>query len=141
MKQAIFAGLIVDEYDNAVDVKYVGSEPCYVVNDDGFFRHIESEQVDRQVLAELKLFIHDHKDLIIQQMAQTLGQADLFTVAVLQNQIDHLDKQFEEMLQTGIPEEGRAYMGMMGFKIVIDRHGQVLKIEQPGSAPGTGDED
>jgi len=141
MKQALFAGLIVDENDNAVSVKYVGTEPCYVVDDDGFLRHIESEQVDRQVLTELKNFIRDHKDLIVQQIAQTLGQNDLFTVAVLQNQVEHLDQQFEEMLQTGIPEEGRAYMGMMGFKIVIDRHGQLVKIEQPGVAPGPDDEE
>lgn len=141
MKQALFAGLIVDENDQSVQVRYVGSEPCYVVDDAGFLRHIESEKVDRQVLDELKRFISEHKDLIIQQMAESLGQPDIFSMAVLQNQLDNLDQQFDQMLYTGIPEEGRAYMGMMGFKIVIDHHGQVLHIEQPGAAPGPDQED
>jgi hypothetical protein len=33
----------------------------------------------------------------------------------------------------------RAYLGMVGFKIVINVHGEVLKVEQPG-ASGGGDE-
>jgi len=31
----------------------------------------------------------------------------------------------------GIPEESRAYMGMLGFKIVINIHGDVVKLDQP----------
>ena len=46
----VFPGLIVDEDDHPVEVAYVGGEPCYVVNDSGFLRHIPTEQVDRQVL-------------------------------------------------------------------------------------------
>jgi len=34
--------------------------------------------------------------------------------------------------KTGIPEEARAYLGMMGFKIHINVHGEVLDVEQPG---------
>ena len=43
-----------------------------------------------------------------------------------------MDQQFDAVLQTGIPEEGRAYLGMMGFKITINLHGEVLEIHQPG---------
>ena len=52
---ALFAGLVVDEYDRPVEVGTVGGEPCYVINDQGLRRHIPSEQVDRQVLASLAL--------------------------------------------------------------------------------------
>jgi hypothetical protein len=51
---------------------------------------------------------------------------------MIENQIKNLDQQFENLLNTGIPEEGRAYMGMMGFKITINVHGDILNIEQPG---------
>jgi hypothetical protein len=27
----------------------------------------------------------------------------------------------------------RAYLGMMGFRIIINVHGEVLKVEQPGA--------
>ena len=30
-------------------------------------------------------------------------------------------------------EEGRAYMGMMGFKVRINRHGELLEVVQPGA--------
>ena len=38
------------------------------------------------------------------------------------------------------PEDVRAYLGMMGFKIIINMHGEVLKVEQPGAITNDGDE-
>jgi hypothetical protein len=55
---------------------------------------------------------------------------------LIENQLKHIDEQLDSVLNTGIPEEGRAYMGMMGFKIVINVHGEVLRLEQPGAAGG-----
>jgi len=46
--------------------------------------------------------------------------------------LKNIDKQMDTLLETGLPEEGRAYMGMMGFKIVIDIHGEIIRLEQPG---------
>jgi hypothetical protein len=58
------------------------------------------------------------------------------------NQLKNLDKQFEVIMKTGIPEEGRAYLGMMGFRVVINIHGEVVRIDQPAAAPGEdGDSD
>jgi hypothetical protein len=34
-------------------------------------------------------------------------------------------------LKTGIPEDGRAYMGMVGFRVVINVHGDVVRVDQP----------
>jgi hypothetical protein len=39
-------------------------------------------------------------------------------------------------MQAGIPEEGRAYLGMLGFKVVINHHGEIVKVEQPSASPG-----
>ncbi|MGW8144835.1 MAG: hypothetical protein ACWGN2_10600 [Anaerolineales bacterium] len=131
-RQPLFPGLVFDENDNPVDVTYVGGEPFYVVDDEGFLRHIPSEQVDRQVLEAMRELIEGHEDALSEQTAKMLGQEDIFTRAMIESQLKNIDKQFDALFETGIPEEGRAYMGMMGFRITIDIHGEVLKVDQPG---------
>ncbi len=138
-KQALFAGLVVDEFDRPVETAYVGDEPCYVVNDAGFRRHIPSEQVDRQVLKMMSEQIEGHEDLLAEQAGKMLGQDDIFTRAALEQQFKNIDQQLEQVLQTGIPEDGRAYMGMLGFKIVINVHGEVIDLNQPGIASDEGE--
>lgn len=132
MPQPLFAGLVVDENDQVAETAIVGSEPMYVVNDAGFRRHIPAEYVDRQVLNFLKEQISGHEDLLSEQTAKMLGQEDIFSKAIIEKQFRNIDQQFEQLLKTGIPEEGRAYMGMMGFRIVINFHGDVVRIDQPG---------
>ena len=132
--QPLFQGLIFDENDQPVDVTLVGVEPCYVVNDAGFHRHIPSEPVDRQVLRVMGKMIEGHEDELANQTAKMLGQDDIFSKALIENQLKNLDQQFEAVLKSGIPEEGRAYMGMMGFRIRINIHGEVLEVTQPGTA-------
>jgi len=131
-RQPLFAGLVFDENDNPVDVTYVGSDPFYVVDDAGFHRHIPSEQVDQQVLESMRELIDGHEGILSEQTAKMLGQEDIFTRAMIESQLKNIDKQFEALFDAGIPEEGRAYMGMMGFRITIDVHGDVIKIDQPG---------
>jgi hypothetical protein len=131
--QAVFSGLIIDEYDQAVEVVYIGDEPCYVVNDAGFHRHIPSEQVDRQVFESMVEMIAGHEEYISEQAAKMLGQDDIFSMALIASQLKNIDQQFNNLLQRGIPEEARTYMGMMGFRIRINVHGEVLDIEQPGA--------
>jgi hypothetical protein len=129
----LFKGLIFDENDQPVEVIDVGDEPCYVVNDSGFRRHIPSEQVDRQVLMLMGNMVEGHEDELAKQTAKMLGQDDIFSKALIENQLKNLDQQFEAVLKTGIPEEGRAYMGMMGFRVKINVHGEVLEVNQPGT--------
>ena len=52
-RQPLFAGLVVDESGRPAETALVGNEPCYVVDDTGFRRHIPSEQVDRAVLLQV----------------------------------------------------------------------------------------
>lgn len=131
-RQPLFAGLIIDENDRPVDFTFVGDEPTYVVDDSGFMRHIPSEQVDRPVLLAMRDMIEGHEGLISEQAAKMLGQEDIFTKAMIESQLKQIDKQLEALFETGIPEEARAYMGMMGFQIRINVHGEVLEIIQPG---------
>jgi hypothetical protein len=131
-RQALFAGLVIDEFDRPVDVAYVGGEPCYVVDDAGFRRHIPSEQVDRQVLAMMGDLMKGNEGPLAEQAAKMLGQDDIFSRAIIENQLKNMEEQFDMVIQNGIPEEGRAYMGMMGFHVRINVHGEVLEVEQPG---------
>ena len=129
----VFTGLIIDEYDKPVEVIYVGEEPCYVVDDAGFRRHIPSEQVDRQVLQMMQDMIAGHEDQLGEQAAKMIGAEDIFSRALINSQLKNIDKQFSSLMETGIPEEARAYMGMMGFRITINMHGDVIKVDQPGA--------
>jgi len=131
-KQALFAGLVIDERDQPAEVVTIGEEPCYVVDDAGFRRHIPSEQVDRQVFQHMADLIQGNEDVLSEQTAKMLGQDDPFSKAAIENQLKNLDRQFDNLLSMGIPEEMRAYMGMMGLRIRINVHGEVLEVEQPG---------
>lgn len=131
--KAVFEGLVFDEQENLLDVAYVGGEACYVVDDQGFSRHVPSEEVDDQVLVVMREQILENKDLITEQTAKMIGQEDLFTYAIINNQLENIDDQLSHMKSNGLPESGRAYLGMMGFKIVINHHGEVVRVEQPAA--------
>jgi len=135
-RQPLFAGLVVDEFDRRVDTTLVGDEPCYIVDDAGFRRHIPAEQIDRVVLGEIASLMKGSEDLISEQTAKMLGQEDVFTKAAIEQQLKNIDKQFDQLMQAGIPEDMRAYLRMMGFKVIVNVHGEVLKVEQPGMAGG-----
>jgi len=137
--KAVFEGLVFDENEKPLAVSFVGDEACYVVNDDGFLRHIPAEQIDRQVLEAIFCQVEDNKDMITEQTAKMIGQDDIFTHAIIQNQLENVDAQMDHILQHGLPENGRAYMGMLGFKIIVNYHGEVIRIEQL-AAPAEGDE-
>jgi hypothetical protein len=134
-RHALFGGLVVDENDRAVPVVVVGDETFYVVDDAGFRRHIESELVDRQVLQTLKAKIEGHEDVISRGTMDLIGQEDIFTKAAIEASLRNLEAQFDELLGRGLPEDARAWLGMMGFRVVIDVHGNVLRIEEPPGAP------
>lgn len=139
-RQPLFAGLVLDESGNLAESALVGDEPMYVVDDAGFRRHIPSEQVDRQVLNQLAEAMKGSEDLLSEQAAKMLGQEDVFSKAAIQQQLKNIDKQFDQLLQVGLSEDMRAYLGMMGFKIIINLHGDILKVEQPGAITDEGDE-
>jgi hypothetical protein len=139
-RQPLFAGLVVDENGTPADTAFVGGEPCYVVDDMGFRRHIPAEQVDRIVLSEIAGMMKGSEEYISEQTAKMIGQEDIFTKAALERQLKDIDKQFDLLIQTGMPEDTRIYLGMMGFKVVINVHGEVLRVEQPSAPDDEGGE-
>jgi hypothetical protein len=128
-RQALFAGIVVDERDQAVETAYVGDEPHYVVNDDGFRRHVRAATVDRQVLAALREQILAHKDMVLEGAMKMMGRDDLFTKAMLDSSLDKLDEHFERLMDQGLPAGTLEWLGMMGFRIVINYHGDVVRME------------
>ena len=139
-RQPLFAGLVIDEFGNVAESALIGDEPCYVVDDAGFRRHIPAEQVDRQVLGQITESMKGSEEYLSEQTAKMLGQEDIFSKAMIEQQLKNIDKQLDQLMQVGIPEDMRAYLGMTGFRIVINVHGEVVRVEQPGIASDEGDE-
>ena len=129
--KAVFEGLVFDDNDRQLSVSFVGDEACYVIDDDGFLRHITASKVDSQVLDALFSQIEENKEAITEQTVKMMGQDDLFTHAIIQNQLENVDDQKCRILEQGLPEDGRVYLGMLGFKVIVDYHGEVLRVEQP----------
>jgi len=134
--EPLFKGLISDEFDHPVDTAIVGSEPCYVIDDDGFKRHVPSRPIDLEILRSLFKQVEGNEDIIAAQAAKMTGQDDIFSHAILEASLKNIDKQYEFLLDHGIPEETRAYLGLMGFRVVLDIRGNILKLEYP-SAPSS----
>ena len=130
---AVFSGLIVDEADNPVEVSYIGGVPHYVVNDAGFLRHIPSEKVDRQVLSVMQEGVLENREAVVQGMLQFLGKDDLFTKAAVDASIGQMPENINALLDNGLPEDARQWLGLMGLRIVIDIHGDVIDVIMPGS--------
>lgn len=126
-RSALFAGLIQDEEGNPVGAVLVGGVPNYVVNDAGFQRHVESEAVDRQVIEMLREQFMAHREIATEAMLQMLGKDDLFTKAMIDASIRNMD----QVIERGLPEGARAWLGMLGFRVIINRHGEVVGLDMP----------
>ncbi len=138
--QPLFIGLVTDESGNPIESGFIGNDPCYVIDDAGFRRHVPAAQIDRAVLAQMAEMMKGSEDFLSEQTAKMLGQDDPFSKAMIERQIKNIDQQFEALMQTGMPEEMRAYLGMMGFKVVVDYHGEIIRVEQPSAASDEGEE-
>lgn len=126
--KALFAGLVVDENGQPLEVASIGDEAQYVLDDNGFRRHIDAEVIDRQVLQALQDQILANKDAVEQGIMKMMGSEDIFTKAAIDKSIKDMD----QVLKMGIPDDARQMLGMMGFRVVVDYHGEVLRIDQPG---------
>jgi hypothetical protein len=133
-RAAVFEGLVVDEANNPVAVAYVGDVPHYVVDDAGFLRHIPSEKIDRHVLNVMQEGVLENREVFVQGMLQFLGKDDLFTKAAVDASIGQMPENVKALLDAGLPEDARQWLGLMGMRIVIDVHGDVVDMVMPGSA-------
>jgi GGDEF domain-containing protein len=126
-RQAIFAGLIQNEAGEPVEVAYLGGDAFYVIPDGDFRRHVEAIQVDEEVLRRLREQFEGIEDQIAAGVMKFLGQEDLFTKA----SIDMALKNFDQAFRRADPEQWKPWLGMMGFLVVVNVHGEVVRIESP----------
>ena len=133
-KTALFAGLVVDEGDRSLATALVGEEAFYIVDDDGFRRHVPAEEIDKTVLAELRDQIMENRDAVTQSALQMMGADDLFSKAMIDSSLKNIDSNFAKLMAQGLPEQARQWLGMLGFRIVVNYHGEVVRMESPGVA-------
>jgi hypothetical protein len=135
-QQAMFDGLIYDEYENLVETSIIGGEAQYVVDDDGFRRHVDAESVDRQILAFFLEQLDQNKDLAVEQALEMLGSDDLLTKAAVDASLRNISA--DQIIAQGVPAQARDMLGMLGFRVVINVHGEVIRMDQP-TAPEEGE--
>jgi hypothetical protein len=126
--KAVFEGLIFDEVGRALEVTTVGGEAEYVIDDDGFRRHIDAAAIDRQVVGLIQEQVAAHQDIVEEGVMRMVGSDDLFTKAAIDVSIKHMD----QVLERGIPDEARQWLGMMGFRAVVNLHGEIVELKWPG---------
>jgi hypothetical protein len=126
--QALFAGLIYNEDGQPAEVTFIGVEPHYVILDGDFRRHVPAETVDRQVLDFLQNQAEANRDLVTQNMLAMLGKDDLFTKAMIDSSIH----QMHRLMEQGLPDDARTMLGMVGFKIIVNTHGELVNLDMPG---------
>jgi hypothetical protein len=125
--QALFEGLISNEDDEPVEVVHLGDEAFYVIPDGNFRRHVEAASVDNAVLDQLREQIASQQDLVTPGVLEFLGKDDLFTKA----SIDLALKNFEEGFRRADPEQWRPMLGLLGFRVIVNVHGEVVRVEYP----------
>ena len=125
--QAIFAGLIQNENGDPVDVTYLGDEAFYVIPDGDFRRHVEAARVDDEVLRQLRDQMAGMEDQVVDGVLKYLGKEDLFT----KTSIDMALKNFDQAFRMADPEQWKPWLGMLGFRVIVDVHGNVTRIEAP----------
>ena len=136
---AFFKGLVYDENNNLIETAAIGDESFYIVDDDGFKRHIESREVDEKIFALFTDQIEGNEEYLANAAAQMTGKTDLFSMAMFKNQLQNVDKEIDNMLKQAPPPGLAEFLGMAGFKVTIDLHGNITQVNMP-AVPEDSDE-
>jgi hypothetical protein len=131
---ALFEGLVVTEDGTPVELVGVGDAQFYVIDDHGFRRHVDARDVDRAVLGQFTAELEGHRDEAAAAMLTLMGQDDLFTKAAVDSALRNID--VERVLDETMPAEARQWLAMMGFLVVVDVHGDVVRVEMPAAPDG-----
>ncbi len=132
-RKALFEGLVFNEVGAVAGVALIGEEAHYVIDDDGFKHHVAAERVDQAVLHQLREQILANKDFVTESALKMIGKDDLFSKAMIDSSIKNLDEHMKKLIEAGLPTGAQQWLGMLGFRITVDYHGEVLALEQPGA--------
>ncbi|MBI5080329.1 MAG: hypothetical protein HZC38_19275 [Chloroflexi bacterium] len=135
-RTALFEGLVFDEDRRTLATTRVGDEAFYIVDDAGFKRHVPAEEIDRVILSQLRGQILDNKQAVAEGAMKMMGAEDLFTKAMIDSSLNNIDENFRKLMDVGLPESARQWLGMLGFKITVNYHGEVVDTNWPSAASG-----
>ena len=130
-RKPLFQGLLFNEQGQPLGIATVGDEPFYTVPDDGFLRHVEARAIDLQIIRRMRDLMLPYREVVSQQILQMLGKDDLFAKVMVDSALQNMDQQVDLMQEHGMPEETRAWLGMMGFRGTVNLHGEVVDLNLP----------
>jgi hypothetical protein len=136
MSAPLFSGLVFLEDGRRLETSVVGDDAFYVLDDGGFRRHMRARDIDAEVLRQIWGLMKGHEREVADQAARMTGQEDIFSRAVIQQHLQHPEEQIDQILEQQMPEDVRLWLGMMGLRIIVDYHGEVVRIDQPARAEG-----
>ena len=131
--KAFFTGLIYDENENLIESVTIGNEAFYVVDDCGFKRHIDSREVDEKIVRLFTDQINGNEEYLANAAANMTGKNDLFSMVMFKNSLMNIDKEIEAMFRQGPPPGLAEFLGMSGFRVNIDIHGNITNVNMPSS--------
>jgi hypothetical protein len=131
---AFFEGLVETEDGVPAEVVTVGNTDYYVIDDAGFKRHVDAAAVDRVVLAQFLEQMQEHRDEASQAMMKLMGSEDLFTKAAVDSTLKNVS--VDQMLGQRLPPEARQWLAMLGLRVIIDYHGDVVRVDMPAAPEG-----
>ncbi len=134
-REPLFSGLVFNEEGEPVQTTEVGGEPFYAIPDGDFLRHIEAVEVDRQIVAHIKERLLEMKDLVVEGVMQMIGSDDPFTRAAIERSLENFDQVLETSAAVVDLEDFRLWLWMTGFRVVVNVHGEVVRVEMPGLEP------
>ncbi|MEK9162364.1 MAG: hypothetical protein AAB261_03610 [Chloroflexota bacterium] len=135
-RTTLFEGLVFDEDGRPLATTRVGDEAFYIVDDAGFKRHVPAEEIDRVILSQLRGQILDNKQAVAEGAMKMMGAEDLFTKAMIDSSLNNIDENFRKLMDVGLPESARQWLGMLGFKITVNYHGEIVDTSWPSAASG-----
>mgnify|MGYP000938879466 CR=1 FL=1 len=128
--QALFDGLVFNEAGEPAQVAYIGGVAHYAVPDDGFLRHVAARSVDDAVLDRLQEQVSSVQDELVAAVLKMLGKEDIFTKAALEASVRNL----KDNVRQSEPQQWAPMLRLMGFRIVVNVHGEVVEIIYPEQA-------
>jgi hypothetical protein len=92
---------------------------------------VPAEDIDRQVLNLFQEQIQANQKEVTEGAMKMMGKDDLFTKAMIDASIRNMDQTTGRLSETGLPEEARTWLGMLGFRVVVNVHGEIVDLLMP----------
>lgn len=127
--RALFPSLVENEEGEPAEVVYIGGVAHYAIPDRGFRRHVEARLVDDAVLAYLQEQVDPVRDELVRALLGMLGNDDIFTMAAVDASLRNLG----DSMRRANPEQWAPWLRALGFRIIVDVHGNVVNLVYPAS--------